>query len=206
MEVGLKEFVKIRETFENNYKNFAFWLDLKSHLTQVYLILELPCVHASVWVAAGTLLISRIPQGLERAQDYGARAKRLDVWVPTPRLPEGRTSSRLPHASCWALFQHQDHWICVYRWPGPKMAKSSFTAVDHSGIGLILPGLRHRANEIKGTLHGAHSTRREEHSEGHHRQIRARLHGPFSAKILWSHQILPWNPQDLAFRPFKHII
>ena len=109
-----------------------------------------------MWVTTGTLEISGIPKGLKPAQNYGVTAKRLSVGVPTLKFPESRTCSPWPRASCWGQFQHHDCWMCVYRGLGPKMAKSGSTAVACSGIGLILPHLRHWEN--KGDNGGTHST------------------------------------------------
>lgn len=168
-----------------------------------------------MWVTTGILEITGIPKGLKPAQNCSATAKRLNVWVPTLKLLESRTCSSWPRASCWGQFQHHDRWMCVYRWLGPKMAKSSSIAVSCSGIGLILPHLRHW--EDKG-VNAWDSLHMEGALRGHGRQIWAQVHGHVSTKILWSYHILPWNPQvwshhilswnppNLIFGHFKHTI
>lgn len=106
-----------------------------------------------------------------------------------------------PHASCWGQFQHHGHWMCVYRWLGPKMAKApqQWLAVGLGWFFLIWD-----TEKIRGQWLGLPYM--EGALRGHGRQIQAQVHGPFSTKILWSHHILSWNPQNLTFGPFKHTI
>lgn len=112
MEAEWKESVETTDMFANNYENVAFWLDLKSHLTQVNPILGL--TQASMarceWLV-GTLRYQE-SSGTGAPQEDGPRYKARRLLA----------HSEPPLASCITLGKvpRLGRLHCGHRWPGSK--------------------------------------------------------------------------------------